>query len=706
MSDLGTPWGFAGESPAVATAPTVTLVRGTSFVICQRTGDIGGGPVDGAFVGDVRICSLLRLFVDGESVDSLTSVATQPHEGLFVGRIAPPAPGQAGVLVTRCHRVGRGVATTVTLRNLGHLPRTLFVQFELAADLANLFAVKEGRADIPPAPIDAVPDGFCFGDRRAGAVARVEPVAELDTLVRSDGAHGLLTWTAPLAPAGSDGDEWTGSVELSAVRHGVEVPLEAPVAVDVASTVTWGPVPTVKSDIEGFDDAFSRAVDDLAGLRIVDPDHPQEAVIAAGAPWFMTLFGRDSILTSWMALVLDPTIGVATATALARLQGTRVVAETDEEPGKILHEVRPGAGGSSAFADGDIYYGSADATPLFVCLVAELRRWGVDLDILQPLLPAVDRALDWVAHFGDRDGDGYVEYQRATVGGLANQGWKDSWDGISFADGALATGPVALAEVQGYVYAAWSAGAELAACDGRDDVAVERRARAAALRDAFNRDFWDADRGVVVLALDGDKRRVDALASNAGHCLWAGILDAEPATATARTLIDPQLASGWGVRTLATSMGRYDPLSYHNGSVWPHDTAICVAGLRRAGFVNEATELTAALLGAARLSDGRLPELFAGLGRDEVPAPVPYPASCSPQAWASAAPLLLLRSMLGLEPDVPNGVVELDPVLPHDATRLAIRGVPLAGTRVDVSVLDGELDVRDLPDGITVVPRR
>jgi glycogen debranching enzyme len=321
---------------------------------------------------------------------------------------------------------------------------------------------------------------------------------------------------------------------------------------------------------------------------------------------------------------------------------------------------------------------------------------------LRPLLPAVDAALQWMVAFGDRDGDGYIEYERATPGGLLNQGWKDSHDSISFADGRLATGPIALAEVQAYTYAAWRAGAALAIADGRAGVAIDRGARADDVRRRFNADFWMPASGALAVALDGDKRQVDAITSNMGHCLWTGIVDGALVPEVAHQLIGPELASGWGVRTLATSMGRYNPISYHNGSVWPHDTAIAVAGLRRAGYPQAANRLAQDLLRAADAVGGRLPELYAGITPAELSRPVPYPTSCSPQAWAAAAPLLLLRSILGLEPDIPGGVMRVAPVLPDGATFLHLARMPLAGTTVAIDVDGDDVDVRGLPAAVAL----
>jgi glycogen debranching enzyme len=319
-------------------------------------------------------------------------------------------------------------------------------------------------------------------------------------------------------------------------------------------------------------------------------------------------------------------------------------------------------------------------------LLGEVARWGLAPDLVARLLPHADRAIEWIERFGDRDGDGYVEYQRRNPAGLANQGWKDSWDGIRFAGGALAEPPVALCEVQGYVYAAYLARADLAEWAGDPDGADRHRATAAALRRRFNEDFWLADEGTFALGLDRDKRPIDAVTSNPGHCLWTGIVDPARAEVLADRLLAPDLFCGWGIRTLATTMAAYNPVSYHNGSVWPHDNALCAAGLARYGFNEHAHRIIDGQLAAARSFGGRLPELFAGFPREELGVPGTYPASCSPQAWAAAAPLLWLRALLRLEPDVPHGQVCVDPALPDSIRRLEVRGVALAGSHLDVAV--------------------
>jgi len=388
---------------------------------------------------------------------------------------------------------------------------------------------------------------------------------------------------------------------------------------------------------------------------------------------------------------------------LARFQGEDVDPRHEEEPGRILHEMRFGDAASLSLGGGRVYYGTADATPLFVMLLGELRRWGLATEIVDQLLPHADRAMAWIEEFGDKDGDGYVEYQRSSDRGLYNQGWKDSWDGVRFANGDIARTPIALCEVQGYVYGAYLARMHFANEVG-DTACVEKyRQKAVALKEAFNRDFWLEDKGWFAMGLDADKRPIDALASNMGHCLWTGIVDTDKAEAVAQRLLSDEMFTGWGIRTLASSMAGYNPISYHCGSVWPHDNALIASGLMRYGFIEEAQRVILAMLDAAMSQGGRLPELFSGLHRKEFPSVVSYPTSCSPQAWAAASPLLFLRTLLRLDPWIPHGKVWLAPCLPEQIGYLRIDRIPLAGRRVTVEVSDGNVKVEGLPPDLELV---
>jgi len=629
----------------------------------------------GVFCVDRRLLSRWVLTVDERRPQILTVSQDRPYRAVIVARAAP----DSDLLLIRRRSVDAGLREEIELRNLGRRPVRARLTVEVEVDLADIFAVKHGRAAGGALTADIGSGRLRFGPAAGGGGASVEVSFTESPLLSGDGA----SFWVDLQP----GQRW--SMRASASYRG-----QAPVspAEPERRFDSWhGSTAALAGGPAGLRRTFARSVTDLGSLRLFDYGG-ELPVTAAGAPWYMTLFGRDALLTGWSALLAGPDLAVGALETLARLQGTRSDPRTEEQPGKIVHEVRAGQGvdrpggertDDSSGRSYDCYYGTVDATPLFVMLLGEAHRWGMRRDRVEALLPAADAAIAWLEGLGDPDGDGYLEYTAGA--GLVHQGWKDSPDGICFADGRVAEGPIAVSEAQGYAYAAYRARAELAEAFADPSTARHCRLRAARLRAAFNRDFWLPDRGWYALALDGEKRPVDALASNLGHCLWTGIIDPDRAAAVAGWLVSPDLFSGWGVRTLATTMSAYHPLSYHNGSVWPHDTAIAVAGLVRYGFIREARLLAGALLAAADAFDGRLPELFAGLDRSELPQPVSYPSSCSPQAWAAAAPLLVLRSLLRLDPDIPGGRLSVGPVLPARTT-LTLRQVRLGTRRLDVAV--------------------
>jgi glycogen debranching enzyme len=451
-------------------------------------------------------------------------------------------------------------------------------------------------------------------------------------------------------------------------------------------------VPKLRTVDRKLSAAYDRSVADLGALRLHDPTGRHRPVIAAGAPWYMTLFGRDALISAYMALPIDPTLALGVLQALAGLQGRDVDLVSEEQPGRIMHETRYLGVDSPSLTGGATYYGSVDASPLFVMLLGELSRWGLPEEVLLDLLPHADRALAWMRDFGDRDGDGYIEYQTSSDRGLVNQGWKDSGDGIRYHDGRVAVAPLALCEVQGYAYAAHLARASIAARLGDPGVETAQLALARDLKRRFNRDFWLEDLGWFAVALDGDKRPVDSLASNMGHCLWSGIVEDEYADTVADRLMSPEMWSGWGIRTLASDETAYDPMSYHCGTVWPHDGALCAAGLRAYGFDFHALTVANGLLAASDSWNGRLPELFCGLDQVDVGTPVPFPTSCSPQAWAAATPFLLLRTVLGLEPDADHGLV-VDPIPGAIEEDLLLTGTRRLDGRFDIRIDDGAATV-------------
>ena len=426
----------------------------------------------------------------------------------------------------------------------------------------------------------------------------------------------------------------------------------------------------------------------LRSLRLLLLEEPTGPYPAAGIPWFAVPFGRDGLLTALSTLAINPRLAVGTLRFLAAQQGRDEDPRRDEQPGKIMHELRVGEAVRSGVSPFGPYYGTVDATPLFLVLLGRALPWLGDDGLARELLAAARAALGWLDGPSDPDGDGYIEFARKAGGGLANQGWKDSGDSLQFPDGGYAAAPIALVEVQGYAYEARLAGAALLERVGDLAGAAAQRGKAAALRRQFNRDFWLEGEQFLAQALDAQKRPVPAVTSNAGHCLWSGIVEEEKAAAVARRLVAPDMCSGWGVRTLSSGYPSYNPLSYHNGSVWPHDTALVVAGLARCGFRREAGEVFAQVVAAGfGYPEARLPELYGGLPREEGERrPVPYPVSCSPQAWSAASAFLMLQAVLGLEADAERGELRLRPLLPAGLSRVRLERLRVGGRVVALAV--------------------
>lgn len=687
----------AASSAVVARDPHVTLVEGSSFCVSDHAGSIG--PEDGThglFVRDTRVLSRWQLYVDGHPVEPLTVVSEEPFSCRFLGRCAP-RPGHAdATLITEVRRyVGQGMREDITLHNHGPEAAGVEVHLRTDADFADLFEVKDrravGRRSVGRRGVgsDIVYWLEHTPDQRGVRISA--PGAQ----VSGDG----LTFRAVIPPRGS----WSTTVEVLPSVSGQELaaafPTDRPVETAAPARRMRGwtdAAPVIEVEHPGLAAALAISRRDLGALRITDADHPDDDVVAAGAPWFMALFGRDSLLASAMLLPYMPELALGTLRTLARLQGRREDAMTEEQPGKILHEVRLGADLSLALGGDSVYYGAIDSTPLFIMLVGRALRWGVPVERLRELVPAVDRGLQWIEAYGDRDGDGFVEYQRSTDRGLLNQGWKDSFDSIAFADGRAARAPIALAEVQGYVYAAYLARADLAEALGDDGTAW--RDRAAELKRRFHEAFWLPSLGFYALALDGDKRPVDVRTSNIGHCLWTGVVDESVADQVVEHLLSPAMFTGFGLRTLAADATAYNPVSYHNGSVWPHDTVLGAAGIARYGYREQAERVLAGLLDATDAFGGRLPELFCGFDRTDIPVPVPYPTSCSPQAWAAGVPFELLRIAIGLEADVPRGRLSAAPAM--DVTgAIRIEGLRLGGRTVSLHADSTEARVEGWAQG-------
>jgi glycogen debranching enzyme len=678
------------------------LKRDDTFAVLDRNGDAlpaPGGP-EGLFHRDTRHLSRLELRLAGEKPLLLSSAVsddgavltcdlTNPDIAATAGgrdraRPAPPPPLEVPPQ--------RHLLRALTVRSYASGPLALDVELRFGADFADLFEVRgerrprRGTQHRPETAADGVTLSYTGLDgRRRGTRLRFDPAPAASRRPRrfrpgprARRAHDHLDRDALRS-----GRTWPGTTARRSPRGRVPPRLWEDSRARRAAMAATAVRRHLRHGLRRDDRPLGRR-----------PRHAHHANAGgpypyAGVPWFSTAFGRDALVTAWLTLWLDPAIALGVLRHLAALQATTTDPAADAEPGKILHEVRNGEMAELGEVPFRRYYGSVDSTPLFVALAgAWLDRTG-EAESLRPLWPNIEAALRWIDMHGDRDGDGFVEYGRMTEAGLANQGWKDSWDSVSHADGTLAKGPIALCEVQAYTHAAYLAGARIARALGlppRRAEALEKQA--AALRERFEAAFWCEDLGTYALALDGAKRPCRVRSSNAGHVLLGGIASPERAAAVAKQLLSGTFHSGWGIRTLAATEARYNPMSYHNGSVWPHDNALIGLGLARYGLCAEAARVLEGMAAAAgRLDLRRLAGAVLRLPPAGRPKPDRYPVACAPQAWAAAAPIGLLGACLGLSFDPAARIVRLEqPVLPAGLDRVTLRGLALGGGRIDVSL--------------------
>jgi glycogen debranching enzyme len=642
----------------------VSVLDGSTFVVGDRLGDVRAdeGREHGFFFEDTRFVSHWVLRVDDAPLELLSLHQTRHFDAQFVLTPIVGPDDQASCSIVRRRLIDRVWSEEITVINHLHRASDIRLAVDIGADFADIFEVKDGGAGMRRVTF-ADDDGRLVLAYRRDDFSRSLTVASTEPgLVTQSG----FVFALRLGP----GEEWSATFTMT--PHGAGEEAEAglrPTAAPRQRSETkadeldsWlADAPVLESDDVDLTRTYGASLSDLAALRM-HPDEGQPPTLpAAGLPWFMALFGRDSLITSLQTLPYRPGLAATTLRVLAARQGRARDDFREMEPGKILHELRFGELTARGERPHSPYFGSADATPLFLILLAEYHRWTGDATLVRELEPNARLALDWIAESGDLDGDGYIEYERRNLAsGLVNQCWKDSWDAIQFADGCVARGPIATAEIQGYAYDAQVRSAHLAREVWGDPVLAGRlEGRAGALRAAFRRDFWLPERGCHALALDGDKRPVDSLTSNIGHLLWSGILDESEAAAVAERLLGEELFSGWGVRTLGKYEAGYNPLGYHTGTVWPHDNSLIVAGLARYGHHRAAATIAAAVLGAAPFFEHRLPEVFAGFPSSMTSVPVAFPTASRPQAWAAGTPLLLLTALLRLRPQ--SGEAEFEP---------------------------------------------
>jgi glycogen debranching enzyme len=666
----------------------VQILEGNTFVVSNDRGDIESSSSDptGLFSFDTRFLSRWVLTVNGQRLNALSTDDLQYFQTRF---FLVPGSGTVYVdsklTVIRQREVADGFREELRVLNHESEPVDLRIRIDAASDFADLFEVK-----------DALKKKGQYRARVADRHLVLE--YQRETYVRE-------TWISSSSPCDLDENglsfditvpphgEWQTALDVVVSGGHAEGAADEPARIRGQRRVRrdmerglekWlQKAPRVECDWEPLGQIYQRCMTDLAALRFSTLTMPNRSLPAAGLPWFMTIFGRDSIFTSLQALPFASELAATTLLALAERQGTRIDDFRDEDPGRILHEMRYGELTAFEERPHSPYYGNADATALYVVLLDEYERWTGDTKLVRDLEHAARAALSWIDEYADLQDNGYVSYQRRNKKtGLENQCWKDSWDSISYRNGDLPGFPRATCELQGYAYDAKMRGARLARLVWHDPAFADQLEKEAAdLKRRFNRDFWVSGGEYFAVALDSDGRQVDSLTSNNGHLLWSGIVDKSKARTVARHLLGPRLFSGWGVRTMAEGEARYNPIGYHVGTVWPFDNSFIAWGLRRYGFKEEAACLVAGIMEAAEVFKGRLPEAFGGYPRKTTRYPVQYPTACSPQAWSTGAPLLLLRVGLGLEPQGDNLIV--DPALPKRMGNLEVLDLPGRWKRMD-----------------------
>mgnify|MGYP000571314388 CR=1 FL=1 len=673
-----------------------TLKHGDTFAVFDHRGDIGGDPrsPEGLYHRDTRVLSRLELLLQGAR-PLLLSSTNQDDNAVFTADLSNPDLESNGQIAIRreliqLHRLRfiwqAALYERLLVRNYGDTPMRIWLTLRYAADFADLFEVRgaqrERRGELYARHNGSSVTYRYFGLDQEERVTRLdfEPspkrldtataVFELELQPHEARRVFLRIGTPP--PDGTEA--WSGRAYYRQMR-----------AARVALRRSASRGAQVDSSNVMFNASMRRALSDL---QMLITDTPLGPYPYAGTPWFSTPFGRDGIITALMLLWMDPDVARGVLRFLAATQATATEPERDAEPGKILHELRHGEMAHLREVPFERYYGSVDATPLFVLLLGAYYERTGDLDTVRELWPNAEAALNWIDHHGDRDGDGFVEYFRMTGSGLANQGWKDSQDSVFHQDGRMATGPIALCEVQAYVYGAKQAAAQMAAALGLAGRAAQLALQAETLQQRFEQAYWLEDLGVYALALDGDKQPCRVVSSNAGQVLLTGIADAQRARRVAQVLTGPACFSGWGIRTVARSAARFNPMSYHNGSVWPHDNALIAMGLARYGLKDAVLPVFKGLFDATNyMEQRRLPELFCGFVRRMRNAPTLYPVACMPQAWASAALPALLQACIGIELHQPSGEIRFNrPVLPDFLEELCLRRLRLGQGFADVTL--------------------
>jgi glycogen debranching enzyme len=663
---------------------TIVINEGTTFMVTDSSGNVPRGTPLGLFRSDTRYLNLYQLQLDDKPLIPLSftrkgyiaNISLTNPELKGDGQVVP----EGTLHILRTMFISTNFYEKMFIKNTNGFPVKLKMSLSYDTDFRDIFEVKGTSL------------------HRKGLRAIIEGDEGKNIILRYEGLDNVIRRTEFYFKPAPEIYWDTAIFDLEIAPYETR-------EVDVEVVMTLGGVPVIrqeyveaKKEIEESYDRWQRGLTQITtdsevmnnvietcilDLRSLIINTKKDLLVpAAGIPWYDTIFGRDSLITCYQTLMLNPSLSASTLRFLTLYQGTKVDPWTDEQPGKILHEIREGELANLHHIPHTPYYGTIDATLLYLILLSEYYQWTADPNILADLKAGAEAAVNWIDTYGDIDKDGFVEYIRMSERlGLVNQGWKDSHDSIVFADGELAVPPIALSEVQGYAY---DAKKRFAALYPDEKLARKALAEAGPLKDKYEDVFWLTSNGFFAEALDKDKRKVNSITTNPCHGFWSGILNEKRAGEVAKRIMKPDMFSGWGVRTLSSGEAAYDPQSYHNGSIWPHDNSIIAWGLKKYGYADEANRIITALIDASKHFDYRLPELFCGYPREEGKAPVIYHSTCSPQAWASGSIVLFMQTMLGLHPDAPNNVLYVDPHLPDWMSLVTVKNMVVGNEKISI----------------------
>ena len=672
----------------------IVINNGTTFLVSDEKGNMLEDPEYGLYYHDMRYLRKFNMTLDGKELHLLTSRNVNHFSAAYY-LSNPELKGlKANTLsIVRKRSVGEGMNETVEIRNHTTDDVQLELAFDIKVDFADLFEIREYvQSEKGDFKKETKEKSIAYSYSKESYERKTLINFECELKPTFEGHKAIFKIQLPAR------NSWKVKINVDVGKeknlHRCDLDSDAmePSSLEKErekDLKDWiAKAPNLVTDHDALEHSYNRSMKDLMALRIKDENFDKNLfILAAGIPWFSTLFGRDSLIVAYQTLIIDPFIAKGTLKTLANFQGKEVNKYKEEEPGKILHEIRFGELAFFKKIPHTPYFGTVDATPLFLILACEYFFHTKDKAFINEIMPNIRLAIKWIDEYGDKDKDGYLEYKKATEQGLDNQGWKDSGDSVHFRDGRIAQAPIAICEVQGYVYRAKKSLSRLFAALGDANKSEALGLEADQLKKKFNKDYWMPKDKFFAEALDKDKKKVDSFTSNAGQLLWSGIVDNQKAKYVAQKLMQEDMFSGWGVRTLSKTSHAYNPISYHNGSVWPFDNSLIAEGLRNYGFDDEAKKIIEAMIEAGSHFNHRLPELFSGYPKSEARFPVEYPTSSSPQAWSTGAITLFIKTLFGFKPDQEKDKgFSMNPILLDGMNKLSLNRVPFNDQKLTINV--------------------